>query len=416
VAARPQEGVMTSGEAETQRDNPLAAQGGAARGAVTITAIKAMQVRAPGSLPRHETLIKIETDAGIVGYGECGASGPLARAALATLEGPRLPQFGLIGKDPLAIGVHYHNLFHAYPQRARYARVFSGVDIALWDLAGKILGQPVHRLLGGPFRDEIALYSHCGGGDYLDRGEWRDRAQELRDDPKGFRAFKVDLHHPLGVPMQGATPSIGPREARRVGRAYELAREAFGPDIDIIVHGHCELDLPSAIRIAEAIEPIMPLYYEDPIAPGFSESWLALRRATRLPLMTGENLELPEAALPFLQHAAVAALQPDLINSGGITGTKRIAELAALYHIPIHLHNVSGLTLAMASQQWTAAVFNAPLMECRRDDGQAWAAASNVPVIRAGRMQVSTRPGLGLDFDHDRLKVGRIDGEPWWGD
>jgi len=393
----------------------LDARAGAVRGAVKITAIKAMQVQAPGSLPRTETLIKIETDAGISGYGESSASGPLARAAIATLAGPRLPEIGLIGKDPLAIGVHYHNMFHAYPQRARYMRVFSGIDIALWDLAGKLLGQPVATLLGGPFRSEIPLYSHCTGGDYFDKGAWRERAQMLVGDPKGFRAFKVDIHHPLGIAMQHATPSIGPREARRVGQAYALAREAFGPDIDIIVHGHCELDLPSAIRVAQAVEPIDPLYYEDPIAPGFSESWLALRKATRLPLFTGENLELPEQALPFLQHAAVDALQPDLINSGGITGTKRIADLAALYHIPVCLHNVSGLTLAMASQQWSAAVFNCPLMECRRDDGQSWAAVSNVPIIREGRMQVSTLPGLGLDFDQDALKAGRVADEPWWG-
>lgn len=395
---------------------------GGTSGATKITAIKAMQVRAPGVLSRPEnpikteTLIKIETDAGVVGYGESSASGPLARAAIATLAGPRLPHLSLIGKDPLALGVHYHTLFHAYPQRTRYLRVFSGIDIALWDLAGKLLGQPVATLLGGPFRDAIPLYSHCGGGDYFDKGAWRERAQELLADPKGFRAFKVDIHHPLDVPMQQAIGSIGPREARKVARAYELAREAFGDDIDIIVHGHCELDLPSAIRVAKAVEPIDPLFYEDPLAPAFSESWLALRRATRLPLFTGENLELPEQALPFLQHAAVDALQPDLINCGGITGAKRIADLAALYHIPICLHNVSGLTLAMASQQWSAAVFNCPLMECRRDDEQAWAAAGNAPVIRDGEMQVSARPGLGLDFDQERLKAGRVEGEPWWGD
>ncbi len=239
---------------------------GAPSGAVKITAIKAMAVRTQG------TLIKVETDAGVVGHGECHAPGPLARAVIATIGAGRLPHLGLIGKDPLAIQVHFHNMFYAYPQRPPYVRVMSGIDIALWDLAGKLLGQPVATLLGGPFRDAIPLYSHCPGGDYLDKGAWRDRAAELTSGPEGFRAFKVDIHHPLGIPMQQYTPSIGPREARRVGRAYALAREAFGPEIDIIVHGHCELDVPSAIRVAEAVEPIAPLFYEDPIAPRFSES------------------------------------------------------------------------------------------------------------------------------------------------
>ena len=89
--------------------------------------------------------------------------------------------------------------------------------------------------------------------------------------------------------------------------------------------------------MAEAVEHIKPLFYEDPLAPSFSESWLALRRTTRIPLMTGENIELSEGAMPFLQNQAVDYLQPDLLNSGGITGTKMIADLAALYRIPVCL-------------------------------------------------------------------------------
>jgi galactonate dehydratase len=387
---------------------PLAA---AARNQIKITAIKAMQLDEEKS-----TLIKIETDAGISGYGECHGSGAFAREAIAMLSGPRLPHLTLIGKDPLAIGVHFHNMFYAFPQRGRYVRVLSGIDIALWDLAGKILGQPVSKLLGGNFRDEIRLYSHCGGGDFLSKEEWRDRAQELKDDPHGFTAFKVDIHHVLGVPMQQFTPSIGPQEARKVHRAYTLAREAFGDDIDIIVHCHNELDVPSAIRVAQAVEHIEPLFFEDPLAPNYSEAWMALRRTTRLPIMTGENIELPEQALPFLQNQAVDCLQPDLINSGGITGVKMIADLAAIYRIPVCLHNVSGLALNMASQQWSAAVFNCPLMECRRNADQIRWADPNPLEIRNGHMKVSTQPGLGLNLDQEYLKAHRAPGEPWWGE
>jgi galactonate dehydratase len=303
----------------------------------------------------------------------------------------------------------------AYPQRRRQVRVLSGIDIALWDLAGKILNQPVSKLLGGNFRDEILLYSHCTGGDYLDKIAWRDRADELKQDPRGFRAFKVDIHHPLGAHMQQTIPSIGPQDARKVHRAYTLAREALGQEIDIIVHCHAELDVPSAIRVAEAVEPIKPLFFEDPLAPTYSESWMALRRSTRIPIMTGENIELAENALPFLQNQAVDCLQPDLVNSGGITGTKVIADLAALYRIPVCLHNVSGYMLHMASLQWSAAVFNCPMMECRRNADQAKEAAGRAPAIQNGRIVVPTRPGLGLDLDQDYLKSTRADGEPWWG-
>lgn len=379
------------------------------QGDVKITAIKAMQLK------ENRTLIKVETDAGISGYGECHGSGPLAREVIATLEGPRLTHLGLIGKDPLAIKVHFHNMFHAYPQRGRAVRILSGIDIALWDLAGKLLNQPVSKLLGGNFRDRIRLYSHCGGGDFLSKAEWHDRAQELKEDPHGFKAFKIDIHHVLGIPMQQFTPSIGPQEARDVHKAYVLAREALGDEIDIIVHCHNELDLGSAIRVAEAVEPIKPLFYEDPLAPNFSEAWTTLRQSTRLTIMTGENIELAENALPFLQNPVVDVLQPDLINSGGITGTKMIADLAALYHVSICLHNVSGLLLNMASQQFTAANFNSPMMECtRRADQIRWMDPNPIEIVD-GYMKVSTRPGLGVELDQEYLKAQRAEGEPWWG-
>ena len=375
---------------------------------VKITAIKALQPR------QGATLIRVDTDAGISGFGPCNESGPVARSVINQLQNGRLPHLGLIGKDPLAIQVHFHNMFYAYPQRGRQVRVLSGIDIALWDLAGKLLGQPVCKLLGGTFRDEIELYSHCPQGDFLDKVAWRDRAQQLRDDPHGYKAYKIDIHSALGVNMQEYIPSIGPAEARKVHQAYTLAREALGSDIDIIVHCHNELDLSSAVKVAEAVEDIKPLYLEDPIAPGYSESWVELRRATRLPIMTGENIELAESALPFILNQAVDCLQPDLINSGGITGTRVIAEIAALYRVPICLHNVSGYALTMASQQFSAAVFNCPKMECTRNADIAPESAGNLPTITNGRMKVSMLPGIGVELDQDYLKATRAEGEPWW--
>jgi L-alanine-DL-glutamate epimerase-like enolase superfamily enzyme len=143
---------------------------------------------------------------------------------------------------------------------------------------------------------------------------------------------------------------------------------------------------------------------------------LALRRSTRVPILTGECLELLEGALPFIVNEAVDCLQPDLVNSGGITGTKMIADLAGVHRMPICLHNVSGLALDMASQQFSAAVHNCPMMESVRTADVAPEAASNAPVIVDGRVKVSALPGLGIDLDQDYLKAHRAEGEPWWGD
>jgi hypothetical protein len=135
----------------------------------------------------------------------------------------------------------------------------------------------------------------------------------MKESRLGFKAFKIDIHHILGIPMQQYSPSIGPREAQNVALAYELARKELSDDIDIIVHCHNELDVPSAIKVAQAIEPIMPLFYEDPIAPGFSEGWMALRRATNLPIMTGESPRPCRTglALPATSGCRRAATGPD---------------------------------------------------------------------------------------------------------
>jgi L-alanine-DL-glutamate epimerase-like enolase superfamily enzyme len=381
-----------------------------ARKQIKITAIKALQTK-------EGTLIKIETDAGFVGYGPTTGSGPFVRDAINQInsEEGSSAGLGLIGKDPLSIQVHHHNMFYAFPQRFRQIHVLSGIDIALWALAGNILGQPVSKLLGGNYRDEIPLFSHCPhGGDFWSREGWLDRAQQLRDNKWGFKAYKVDLNDAMGVIARQFAPGIGPQEVSKIGRCYELARETLGTDIDIIVHGHNELDTPSAIQVAEAVKDIKPLWFEDPLSPYFSESWLALRRSTTVPLMVGENLELIEDALPFIQHQAVDCLQPDLINSGGITGVKLIADMAASYRIPICLHTPGNFLLNMASMQFTAAIHNAPMMECGGGAGQSKAFASNAPVVIDGRMKVSELPGLGLDLDHDYLKGNRVEGEPWW--
>ena len=378
-----------------------------------ITAVKALQLSVtPG------TILRIDTDAGVSGYGPAHGTGPYVREVIKEFMSNEGSAEGLslIGKDPLAIAVHHHNMFYAWAQRFRPVRVLSGIDIALWDLAGKILNAPVSKLLGGNFRDEIVCYSHCGHtGNFWSKQEWGPRAEDLKNEPAGFKAFKVDLNDAIGVIARQYVPSLLPADIRRVALCYDLAREAFGQDYDIIVHGHNELDVASSVRVAEAVEHIKPLWFEDPLAVGFSESWMALRRSTRIPLLTGEDLELIEDARPFIEHQAVDFLQPDLLQSGGITGVKVIADLAASYRMPICLHNVSGLLLNLASQQFSAAIHNAPMMECARGSDQAPAAKSNVPVIKNGKMQVHSSPGIGADLDEDYLKAHLAPGEPWWG-
>src|SRR5580693_4927860 len=157
---------------------------------VKITAIKAMQIRNIAG----NCLIRIDTDSGLTGYGEAGATGPMARARIETMQNL------LIGKDPLAIEVHFQNMTSLMHTYMAHVPTISGIDIALWDLAGKIIGAPVATLLGGPFRDSIPMYSHGIGLNMLDKASCRDWAQRIKTMPEGFTAFKNGIDTVLSVP------------------------------------------------------------------------------------------------------------------------------------------------------------------------------------------------------------------------
>ncbi len=375
---------------------------------VKITGIKAMALRDIAG----NCLIRIDTDAGLTGYGEAGSTGPMARARIETMQ--RL----LIGKDPLAIEVHFHNmttLMHTY---MAHIPTISGIDIALWDLAGKILGQPVTRLLGGPFRDAIPMYSHGMGIKMLDPASCRDWAQRVKAMPEGFKAFKIGPDQVLGMPTARYFDTLDGAQIRSVARAYANVREAVGDEIDIAVHCHNEFDTPSAIAVAKAVEPMNPLFYEDGLNVPFSEGWMALKRSTRIPILTGEKLELVRGFRPFLDAQALDIAHPDLSFAGGFTGTKKIADYAALTRTPVALHNVGSLALCYANAHFGSAIQNFYRSESalgRPTRHVEKMAAGNPPVVQNGRLKVPEGPGLGLDFNNDYLRSVLAPGEEWWG-
>ena len=375
---------------------------------VKITNVRAMAIRNIAG----NCLIRIDTDSGLTGYGEAGATGPMARARIETMKG------SLIGKDPLPIEVHFHNmatLMHTY---MAHVPTISGIDMALWDLAGKILGAPVSTLLGGPFRDAIPMYSHGLNLNMLDKSSCRDWAQRIKEMPEGFTAFKNGIDPLLGVPAARFAPTLTTQQLRNVARGYANCREAVGDDIDIAVHCHNELDTPSAMAVAKAVEPMNPLFIEDALNPPFSEAWMALRRSTRVPLLTGEKLEMVRGFKPFLDNQAVDIIHPDLAFAGGITGTRKIADYAAQFRIPVALHNVGSLVLTYANAHFGGSIQNFYRSESqlgrpgRYIEGMA---AGNPPDVRKGLLQVPTGPGLGLEINPDFLRKNLAPGEEYWG-
>lgn len=379
---------------------------------VKITAIKALQLRNNGG----NCLIKIETDAGLVGYGEAGASGPMARARIETVR-----QY-LIGEDPLQIERHFHNLTnmrHYVP----HIPTISGIDTALWDLAGQILGAPVVKLLGGPFRDKVRLYINTGPGNMQDPISCRDWAQKFKADPSGFTCAKLGVPFPRpgrneAGPRLSAdrVPMLTAADISRVARGFANVREAAGSDIDIIAHCHNEMNLPSAIEVARALEPAHVLMLEDPMPVQYTDAWATLKKSSRTLIETGEKLELAQF-YTFMKNEAVDIIQPDVAFSGGITGMRKIAEYASLFHVPMSAHNVGTLVLTMATIHWAASIYDFIASEnvITQNPIVVKMAASNPPVVKGGFAEVPMRPGLGIDMNHEALKENMAPGEPWWG-
>lgn len=376
-------------------------------GKVKITDVKAMGLEHIAG----NSLIRIDTDSGLSGYGEAGATGPMARARIETMK-PLL-----IGKDPLAIEVHFQQMSSLMYNYVANIPTVSGVDIALWDLAGKITGLPVSVLLGGRFRETIPMYSHGIGLDMLDKNSCREWVQKIRPMPEGFTVFKCDIDKVLGVPRGEFANTLTTQQLNNVRRGYANVRDAVGNNIDIAVHCHGELDAPSAIAVAKAVEPMNPFWIEDPLNPVFSEGWMDLRRGTDARLLTGEKLELVRGFRPFLDNGAVDIIHPDLAFAGGITGTKKIADYAALSRTPVALHNVGSLVMTYANAQFASSIQNLFRVESALAHPGRYVeamAASNPPHVRRGEMTVPAGVGLALDLNKDFLRKNLAPGEPFW--
>ncbi len=234
------------------------------------------------------TMIRIDTDAGISGFGESGVTMSMMKAWMEVYK-PLL-----VKQDPLAIQYHWHRmstLMHTYMSRIP---ALSGIDMALWDLAGRLTGLPVYRLLGGPFREKVPFFINTEPRNMLDKAAVKAWADQFKANPLGFRGAKINTHSVFGVPMGRYTTSLSTQDLHKLRTSFENVRQELGFDYDIMVHCHNEYDLPSAKAMARAVEGIEPKWFEDPLQPQFSDNWVALKRECRVPL--SDRREVRDAA------------------------------------------------------------------------------------------------------------------------
>ena len=378
-------------------------------GQVKIIGIKTMQRDNVGD----GCLIKIKTDAELVGFGEAGITSKAARS--------RIEMMGrtLIGQDPLSIERHFFMMTATQYSFMAHIPTISGIDIALWDLAGKIMGQPIYKLLGGPSRDSIPVASHGGPRNMLDPAECKDWAQKIRSAPEGFTVFKFAF--PAGIGDRQVSPynaTLDATDFRRVAKAYSNLRAALGDHMDIAMHATGQFDTRSSIGLAKAIEPIDPLWFEDPLNVNYSEAWLELKRSTRCPLLAGEKVEMVRGFRPLLDNQVLDTIQPDISYAGRFTGCKKTADYAALTRTPVSSHSgPCSLIRFYASAHMAAAIQNFFYLENALGEFRGFKekmAAGREPAVRKPRFPVSEGPGLGLTINEDWLKQHVSKDDTYW--
>lgn len=383
----------------------------AERGKVRITNIRTMMLKGP----RTYTLVRIDTDAGVHGFAEAyGFPGLGVREAIEGIKGL------FIGRDPLQIDRLYTQFNYADGSAHAQQRAMSGIEMALWDLAGKLLNVPTHALLGGKFRDRIRLYDHAAPKDYLDKISCRDWAQAVKAKPNGITAHKFEGPRLKPGDNPGGDPSnrvLSTLELRKIRQGWENCREALGFEHDLMVHCHWQYDLRTSLELARAVESIKPLWLEDPLPVAYSESWKRLTETSPVPICTGENWMRRADALPFVVNSAIDILHIDLRNSGGFLESKRLADLCDLYSLPIANHNTGSIVYSMAAVTWGSSIRDYLGLETVFFEG-GWMddiIVHDQPLCRGGFVEVPNGPGLGIQLNPDAVKAHLAPGEEWWG-
>ncbi|MGW4244117.1 galactonate dehydratase [Nocardia sp. NPDC004722] len=349
--------------------------------------------------------LRIDTDAGISGWGEPVIEGRAHTVAAAVEE---LSDY-LIGEDPMRIEAHWQTLTKGgfYRGGPILSSAVAGIDQALWDITGKALGVPVWQLLGGAVRDRVRVYSWIGG----DRPD--DVAQAaLERKAQGFTAIKMNASAEMeAIDTPRATLGIVERVA--------AVREAVGDEFDIAVDFHGRLSVAMARRVLPLLEPYLPMFVEEPLVPEVSDRIGEITRATSIPIATGERLYSRWDFLPVLERG-VAVVQPDLSHAGGISEVRRIAALAEARDIALAPHCPLGPIALAASLQVGFATPNLLIQE--QSLGIHYNTSSDLldylldPAVfayRDGHVGLPTAPGLGIDIDADAVARAAETGHRW---
>lgn len=343
--------------------------------------------------------VRIHTDEGLIGLGE---SYPNAEAE-ASIVHSRLAAV-LLGKDPSAIDRLWADMFLAVSYSGwggAEMRAISAVDIALWDLLGKATGQPIYKLLGGASRQSIRIYNTC-----YDKVDFSCEAGRLAREllASNIRAMKIWPFDPIARENSGNY--ISAEQMRRAIEPLRLIREEVGDAIDVAIEFHGFWNLPSAIKIARALETYKPMWLEEMLPQDNLAAYAELARSTQVPLCLSERLMTRWGFRELLENRAASIIMPDIAWCGGISEGKKIATMAETYYLPIAPHNCGGPILHFATAHFSANITNLYIMESVRrhyhDEYEGLVTRKLIPDA-SGDLPLPPGPGLGVELSSEVL-------------
>ena len=365
--------------------------------------------------------VKIETDAGVTGIGEC-VHGGLQAIAIINAFAPKL-----VGRDPFAIDAIFEDMRRSNVFDGGFAgaliTALTGIEIALFDLKGKALNTPVYELLGGKFRDKIRVYADC----QVEPGMNFDEIKAVVDHvlERGFTALKIDLDiHAYG----NRGTEIGDFEKdkfnytafqwehERMVKLAEMVTTAAGRDVAVACDVHTRLDVPSAIRLARDLEQFHLMWLEEPVPAENIDALREVKSHTSTPICSGENLYLRHGFRDLIEKQAVDIIMPDIPKCGGLSECRKIANLAELYYMPFAPHNVSSPIGTLASAHVCATVPNFMVLEFHWLHRDYWTTIiqEKEDIIKNGYIWLNDRPGIGVELDEEVGRQYQYPGTTWF--
>jgi galactonate dehydratase len=373
-----------------------------------ITEIRTAEVLVNG----YQVHVRIYTDQGIVGLGETTDA---ARGSA-----PMIRSFSrmLIGQDPLNIEAAFERIrtsgVFAGAQARQYVTALAGIEIALWDIAGKALGLPVYQLLGGKVRDRVRVHCDSGAREIIPGNEGsKSRIHEIQE--LGFTAAKIGIDDaPARMDRVNRTATNG--EIDHMLAKIAFTRELYPKNFDLAVDMHARYDAITGKKVAKEVEPFKLMWLEEPAPPENIDALRDIRSSTTTPICCGENITVRWGFRKLLENRAADIIMPDFQKTGGLLEARKIADMAHAYYVPVAPRGVASPIGMMASAHVCAVIPNFLALEWRwidsRERWRNWVKEGEI--IQKGFIPLPERPGLGVEMNEDGARKAQAPGTPWF--